>query len=504
MTSAIEPQPDERWIRPLFFALVLLYLVPVWTVHYLPTVDGPCHTYNAWVIRSYGDVPLFQKYYEVNTRPYPNWTGHAVMALLMFVVPPLVAEKLLVTLYIVLFLSGVWYLSGAVTAGQRWLAFLAFPFVYNAMFQYGFYNFSIGFALFPWIVGFWWRRRDRIDFRYALGINLLLVLCYLSHIVAFVMAMITVAVLWVATLRPASWRRHLLHVPILAPQLILPFWYLVGRSAAETVLPAHRTLSFLAQYLLELRVLAVGDPQRSFAMALAGIFLGLSAATLWGMNFRRSGNPKGPVLREADAFLLLSLVLAAVYFFSPDGMGGGGLLKPRLSLFPVLVLIPWLAPPLSRRVRGLCAAGLALMFLLNLGYVAVIYQVTSRNMESYLAGLAPVRPNTRVLPLLFEHDSPVIGHASGYVALEKNLIDWSNFEATGAHFPAVFRASAPPPPYAANERRPGDLPVEVWKDRTDYIYTWRLPQGHPLVGRLAEHYNLISVVDGGALWERRE
>jgi hypothetical protein len=298
----------------------------------------------------------------------------------------------------------------------------------------------------------------------------------------------------------------LLHVPVLAPQLILPFWYLVRKSAAETVLPAHRTFSFLAQYLLELRVLAVGEGQRPFAMAIAGIFLGLAAATVWWMNVRRSGDPgkARAAFREADAFLLLSIVLAAVYFFSPDGMGGGGLLKPRLSLFPFLVLIPWLAPPLSRRVRGLCAAGLALMVLLSLGYVVVVYQVTSRTMESYLAGLAPVRPNTRVLPLLFRHESPVIGHASGYAALEKNLVDWSNFEATGAHFPARFRASAPPPPYAAFERRPGDLPVEEWKDRADYVYTWWLPQGHPLVGRLAEHYNLISVVDGGALWERRE
>lgn len=504
MPSATEPaefSTDGPWIRRLFFALVLLYLVPLWTVHYLPTVDGPCHTYNAWVIRSYSEVPLFQKHYEINPRPYPNWMGHGVTALLMFVAPPLVAEKLMVTLYVVLLLSGVWYLAGSVAAGQRWLAFLVFPFVYNAMFQYGFYNFSLGFALFPWIVGFWWRRRERVDLRYALGMNLLLGLCFLSHIVAFVVAMISIAVLWVATLRPGNWRRHLLHVVALAPQLIPPLWYLFGRSAAETVLPTRLTRAFLVQYLLELRVLAVGDPQRSSAIALSVIFLGLAGVTVWWMNFRGKTRP---AFREADAFPLLALVLTVIYLFSPDGMGGGGLLKPRLSLFPFLVLIPWLAPPLSKRARGLCAGGLALMFLLNLGYVFVIYQVTSRTMASYLAGLAPVRPNTRLLPLFFRRESPVLGHASGYAALEKNLIDWNNFEATGDHFPTIFRASAPPPPYEAIERRPGALDMEIWKNRADYVYTWGLPQGHPFVGRLAEHYNLISVVNDGALWELRE
>ena len=492
----LAPPPDERWIRRLFFALVLLYVVPFWTVHYLPTVDGPCHTYNAWVMRSYADVPLFQRYYEINTKPYPNWISHAVLAPLMFVVPPLVAEKLLVTLYTILFLSGAWYLAGAVQAERRWLAFLAFPFVYNFTFQFGFYNFSIGLGLFLWIVGFWWRRRERADLRYAVGMNLLLWLCYFSHVVPFVLSLLAIAVLWLATLRSDNWRRHMRHVPALAPQLVLPLWFFAVKGS-ESVLPGRRTLLEQAKYLLELRILVVGEAQQGFAIALAGLFLGLAAATLWGARRR-------PAFREAHAFPLLSLILVALYFFSPDGMGGGSLLKPRLSLFPYLVLIPWLAPPLARRARGLCVAGLALMALLNLGYMALLYQVMSRTLETYLAGLAPVRPNTRVLPLLFRRESPVLGHAVSYAALEKNLIDWDNYEAASGLFPVRFRPLAPPPPYQEIEQRPGKLSIEEWKDRADYVYTWWLPQGHPLVGRLAEHYNLISVVDGGALWERRE
>jgi hypothetical protein len=487
--------PDERWIRRLFFALVLLYVVPFWTVHYLPTVDGPCHTYDAWVSRSYADVPLFQKYYEINTLPYPNWISHGILALLMLVVPPLVAEKLLITLYPVLFLSGVWYLAGAVQAERRWLAFLAFPFVYNFAFQFGFYNFSIGLALFPWIVGFWWRRRERIDLRYAVAMNLLLWLCYFSHVVPFVLSLLAIAVLWLATLRRDNWRRHLRHIPALAPQLVLPLWFFAVKGA-ESVVPGRRTLPELAAYFLQLRILVVGEAQQGFAFALAVIFLGLAATTLWWGRSRLS--------LEANAFPLLALVLVAVYFFSPGGMGGGSLLKPRLSLFPYLVLIPWLTPPLARRARGLCVAGFALIALLNLGYMALLYQVMSRAMETYLAGLAPVRPNTRVLPLLFRRDSPVVGHAVSYAALEKNLIDWGNHAAASGLFPVRFRDLAPPPPYEEIERRPGSLSVEEWKDRADYVYTWWLPQGHPLVGRLAEHYNLISVVDGGALWERRE
>src|SRR6476661_8626150 len=124
------PHREERWLGALFFTLALLYLLPFWIVHYLPTVDGPCHTYNAWIVRQYGNVrefPLFRQYYEVNAEPYPNWIGHGIMALLMLVAPPLVAEKLLVSLYALAFLGGVWYLAGSARPGGRWFAFLGFP-----------------------------------------------------------------------------------------------------------------------------------------------------------------------------------------------------------------------------------------------------------------------------------------------------------------------------------------------------------------------------------------
>src|SRR5687767_14061109 len=123
-------RPNGR-VRRLFFALAALYVLPFWTVRYLPTVDGPCHTYNAWILRQYHNVeryPLFQQYYEINAQPYPNWISQGTMALLMFVVPPLAADKLLVSGYVLLFLGGIWYLTAALRPPrERWLAFLAFP-----------------------------------------------------------------------------------------------------------------------------------------------------------------------------------------------------------------------------------------------------------------------------------------------------------------------------------------------------------------------------------------
>jgi hypothetical protein len=502
MEPMIEPQGEERWLGALFLTLTLLYLVPFWIVHYLPTVDGPCHTYNAWILRHYADVPLFRQYYQINAAPYPNWIGHGIMALLMFAVPPLVAEKLLVSAYVLAFLAGIWYLVGSVRPGRgRWPALLAFPFVFNYMFQFGFYNFSVSLALFPFVLGFWWRHRERPgSLRYAVGINLLLWLCYFSHILSFGLALLAIAVLWLATLRRDHWRRHLLHIPVLLPQLLLPAWYfsMEGEATIASYWPFRR----LALYFVEIGALpSLGEAQDSLAVLLALAFLVLLLLTLW----REGGRRPWP---EEHAFLLLAVAFTVLYFVSPEGMSGGTMLKPRLCLYPYLILIPWLSPPFGPRARRIAAAALAVVALLDLGYVIQGYRRLSRGMESYLAGLAPIEPNTRVLPLLFRHQTfgarlDVLGHAMSYRALERDLVDWDNYEAASTHFPTQFRDSVPWPPIADIEARPGHLRVRAWSRRADYVYTWQMPPDNPVAGRVERFYAPVFQANGGVLWKRR-
>jgi hypothetical protein len=495
------PPADRRlrgWLRGTFFALALLYVIPFWVVRHVPTVDGPCHTYNAWILRQHANVeryPLFQQYYEINPSPYPNWISHGTMALLMFAVPPVAAEKLLVSGYVLTFLAGAWYLAGSVRPGERWLAFLAFPFAYHQLFQYGFYNFSISVAVFLWVLGFWWRRRERPGrLGYAVGINLLLWLCYFSHILSFVLALISIAVLWLATLRRETWRRHLLHVPILLPQLALPLWFALRQGGEEV--PAGWSFAQLASYFARLEVLLTLDEiPLWYGAALAALFL-----VLLVLSFRRGR-------REENAFLVLALLLLAFYFLSPEGVGGGTLLKNRLSLYPFLVLIPWLSPRLGSRAETAGAAMLALVALANLGLLIHGYRALGAEVERYLAGLEPVTPNSRVLALLFAHaagPTDVFSHAIAYAALEKGLIDWDNYEAKAAHFPVRFRPSVTFPDIPGIQLDPGSYRVRPNRELVDAVYLWRMPMGNLLGARLRRYYTLAGEEDGGMLFERTQ
>jgi hypothetical protein len=190
-------------------------------------------------------------------------------------------------------------------------------------------------------------------------------------------------------------------------------------------------------------------------------------------------------------------------------MSGGSMLKNRLCLYPYLLLIPWLAPGFGARGRRAGVAVLSLVALLNLGYVAYWYRTLSGEMAGYLAGLDAVRPGSRVLPLLFQHQGrgievDILGHAMSYRALERGLVDWDNYEATFDFFPVEFRAGVPKPPIVDIEARPGQLRMWQWKRRADYVYTWRMPADHPLGIRLRNFYRPLSDTNGGVLWERTE
>jgi hypothetical protein len=494
----------EARVRRLFFALAVLYVLPFWTVRYLPTVDGPSHTYNAWILVQHGNAeryPLLSEHYRIDLRPHPNWIGHGALALFMLAVPPLVAEKLVVSGYVLLFLGGAWYLAGAVRPGEeRWPAFLAFPFACHQLFQFGFYNFSIGLALYLFAVGFWWRHRGQPGLAFAVKINLLLVVCWLSHILSFGVSLLSIAVLWLVTLRKDNWRTWLRHIPILAPQLAFPAWFLSVHG--RNVDPGRRSFGELLDLLVPPKMVHVfGFFESWLAVAVAVAFLVLGLLTL-----RRGLRP---VHEPADAFLLLGVALTAVYFVSPEGGAGGTGTPDRLSLFLYLALIPWLSPRLGRRGTGVALAGLVLLAVVNLGSLFYGVRALGRDVERFVAGFALVRPNSRVFTIRFPTDSHaaranVLSHATAYAALEKGLVDWDNYEAKFPYFPVQFRPSVNFPDVDGVIHNAGALRIWGNRSRVDVYYFWGMPPGHALERRLSKsQYRLVAKTGEGALYERR-
>ena len=143
----------------------MLYLVPVWAFQYIPTQDGPSHLNNAQILSQFTNPAYnFQKIYDLRLEPFPNWLSHAGLAALMRIFPPLTAEKILLSLYVIGFPLAFIYFIGAVDPAKKPLGLLSFAFIYNYLFMMGFDNFVFSIPLAFWALGYFWKRRFRLTF----------------------------------------------------------------------------------------------------------------------------------------------------------------------------------------------------------------------------------------------------------------------------------------------------------------------------------------------------
>src|SRR5262249_31094890 len=129
------------------------------------------------------------------------WLGHLLLASLLFVAPPLVAEKLVLTGYLLLLPLSVRYAVRNIRPDAGFVALLAFPFVPNLFFHMGFHNFCYSLPLFFFVVGYWLKHRTEFTWRRTAILGLLGLILYFCH--PFSLAawlVIGVQALWLANL----------------------------------------------------------------------------------------------------------------------------------------------------------------------------------------------------------------------------------------------------------------------------------------------------------------
>lgn len=470
----------RRWTRRTFIVLALLHLLPLCSVRYLPTGDGPTHVYNAWVLHELlgGDAPAnIAQAYRVDWKLHPNWSGHAVMALAMTVVPPLIAEKLLVALILALILAGTWFLATSVDPRNDVYAFLAFPFTWTQMLVAGYYNFSLSVGLYLFILAVWWRRRERASIGSIALLAALLVLCNFTHPMAAGLACGSIVLLSLLT-------RRFGHLPALIPSVVLLAVF-GGTEQSNVGAPLQLKIDWDAAWIMARldTLFAFDDRIRPIAIALALIYLALIAVTL--MRERR---------REENAIALLALALVAMMFWIPAAQGTRDLFTGRMQPFVCLILPAWFTPRLPERWRTALFVALSLLAMANAAITFERVRFFGRVMGRLVRTFEPIEPGTTLLPLIFErpHSNSyvnVFAHFMGYVALEKRLADRSNYEPFSHYFPIAERV--PVSGSHTIENSPGDFDLAQPAARVDFLVTYRYPESAPNRVDLRTLYRLI-------------
>jgi hypothetical protein len=357
----------------------------------------------------------------------------------------------------------------------------------NWMWLMGFYNFLLGMALFALTLGFWWRWRERLDWRRAGLLTVLLVLGYFCHLFSLGGTVLGLGVLSLLTPGPGWWRRVgwtvLSGVPLLPLLLtyrnlaqqdhspiqaswkgLTSVWsvreWLLRWQATETLqLGGRQYLPFGTtaapwHLLLSPPVLAAGG---------IGLLLAVSACVVW-RNWTAEGRAW---VRAHRSWLVLTGLLFVGCAFTPDQLGDrhGGYLRQRLLLMALLTLLPWLrfaaVTRAARLGKGLLVGAFVLQILWVWDYALTttrlageflqIQQVFGQTQASEWFIGTMLLPAGRAAEGRGESgrgDEPdrytarPLLHLDNWLGLSARTVVWNNYEATQYYFPVRHQTEA--------------------------------------------------------------
>lgn len=500
----------------LILALTVLHIIPIWIFTYFPSQDGPSHVDSAYVLLHYfDDGSVYDEYFDINVRPVPTWFSHLVMAGLMFFLPPLAAEKVLLTAYVLVFVLSLVYFLRSV--GEKKLVFfpIAFLFLNNLLIHRGSYNFAFSFPLVFMALGYWWRRRDEpLKPGFIVSLNALLVLLYFCHIASQLLAIGSILLLGLVHYRRCV-RKTFRLAACLIPAYLLPINYVQARQVGHV---SSLPLTKLISQLLLIDPLTYHDVRQRAVGAAVAVLLGvLVFRTAWvrlgGLRQNHGQTPgQSPGhlhFDEHDSFLLLSVAFTFLYLVMPLHMLGGGGLSHRLNLFPYVAIVPWLDPLPGRCLKHAVTVSCVILILIQLGITTYYQRILNHGLEEYTSGISLVDENRTILPINTEHRGAsarveVYRHAVGYYCAAKGAVNLANYEAGTDYFPLKYKPALNP--YRTMGRLPsatGRMDLEAYPGSIDYIIVWSQRDRIRGMAWIERNYRLIHTQGRLRLYKHR-
>lgn len=177
---------DDFYRRISLVALIGItaaYCIWVMSLPLFPTGDGPMHLYVVHVFRALlGGAPsIYKQYYHVTHLLTPYAMFYYAELLFSMVVPELVAEKIVVCLYFILFAFGLRYLASAMGPNGHLMALAGTLLFLNWPLGMGFLNYCLALTLAMFAIGLWWRVSGKAGHRAKILFVALVYIVMLTH-----------------------------------------------------------------------------------------------------------------------------------------------------------------------------------------------------------------------------------------------------------------------------------------------------------------------------------
>jgi hypothetical protein len=330
----------------LLAAAVILLCWPVWSLSHFPAQDSPAHLNVAAILSWHHKVPAFQRYFTIEWNLVGNAMVEALGAVLLRLFDPLLVDRILLTLYLVLWPIGVWYAVRPLTKQAVAIALWSMPFAANEFVHLGFSNFYYGTVFSFFGIGVYLRTRQNRSAWTFLQFFLACGLTYFSHIVAFGgLLAITLALACAESLqlrRKQGQGLQWLSPPAFVIGALVP-WLLCSLPwLMHPGTPEHNNV-YSRSLLIRLRTVcgmtfaaAYGDWDAQWLVAVVVCFALLLLAAIAAFRRRRE-------IRQTDVLLALALCFAAGVMVCPDSYGESSFILIRIAFLAWQCTFLWIA-----------------------------------------------------------------------------------------------------------------------------------------------------------------
>lgn len=320
-----------RIATPVFWTLLVLLAVALALIGPVLTSDGPAHVAMAYYLTLVGnpDWPMLNRMFEINPTLSPNALGHFVLAGLMWVFPPLIAEQIVQALCVLSIPLAARLTLRRLAPEAGWIALFFFPVALQRMFYMGLYNYCLSLTGCILCIWAFLRLRERLSAGNCVLLAALLLVTLACQASGWMEAVVAIGTMSLADsifgLRRGEPLWSVARLPVtgfllMVPGLLLFVQFALGASGPH--------LSYYGPSPLDrLWIVARGDPFAPIghATAAVGLLMGVMLALLavsGGIALRQS--ERG----QQDRRLLIAVCLLPVGFLAflmilPDAAGGG-------------------------------------------------------------------------------------------------------------------------------------------------------------------------------------
>jgi hypothetical protein len=411
--------------------------------------------YNSFVVLEFlkhHDIDFYSRFYSLKKQFNPNWFSHISLAFLLNFFSPAVAEKVLVSIYVLLFTILGRVLITLISPANKMFSYLLLLFVFTHVFQMGFYNFSFGLVFMMGALWFYLKNHKQMEpVRFVFIGMAVFTLTYLAHPMGYLIVVGTVAgyIFFASLFADKTFKDRivlLLNSAGLFAVIILPsaafflyFIFVGSPQPADGIRATGKELyELLTSFTGILNMTQPEEPYTKFAFTFFEILL-ICGLVVRLFTFR---------FVAYDIFLLMSAALLWFYFNAPANFAGGGMISDRLQILPVIPFICWLASLKFPRWFQIPVAATAATLTICLLIIRLpVHKQASLLVEEYQSTARYIKPYSTVLPLSYAHNGKttdgklltdrtwIFLHSADYMGAGKPLIMCGNYEANTLFFP---------------------------------------------------------------------